>query len=730
MTLSNLAETTLTLAGGWLPGSSRPDYFPLGGDHVDRHQLEMLRALERGDRTLLNTNATGAGKTLSWAAPVIRSHDSSTPQLVLATYPTTALIEDQRSTLLQYFRDYYDTSEEPWAKERSFDLVTTTETGTDDREVEVLKKGDKIFKLENRVQTISATADPSTSTTQQLLEAEKQANDAVSAGLPTILLTTPDTFTNLSTDRFRNNDVKRVVGGLDAIVVDEFHLATDRARRLLPFHLDVHRSLSGRYLDTFVFLSATPEPSYVERIDRSFEPTRVVDNINNEPSNDGSTRQILPEIRLGVTNRPQFRNGEWIADNVATLAEAHEPPGQMLVIVDSVREVEAVTNAFEAETSLSTGRVYGWKKEGRAEAIENSEVIVGNTAVEVGVDFEKVNRLVFTGYEASSILQRIGRMRYRSQFEDYRALLITQSDVQADIMDEATAGRVTRQEFDRVVHNAINMRTERPYYDVLCGAYTHYLWNGSENPLRELFIDRTSEFSAISHDHFGTDFENIFDESLTRTAFWDAAGRVVEHSPSRHIFSELHDYRSSQFSCVVIDTNDEDEPLKSYSLNHVLKHREGAIIGLDEIPDRFKKYHERSLSRDERAFLEQSRKYSVCGFVTTGTCDISRGYYIDDFQFEYAMRDLVNDGSVHRAIKTLPDPDVKTDPPVDGLEKIDLGDEDILVQFSPHSPTDTRQRFGLGPYASVVPTSQGETLVLGDDAIKVHAQLTAERGRT
>jgi hypothetical protein len=321
-------------------------------------------------------------------------------------------------------------------------------------------------------------------------------------------------------------------------------------------------------------------------------------------------------------------------------------------------------------------------------------------------------------------------MRYRSQFKDYRALLITRSDVQADIMDGATAGRVTRQEFDRVVHDAINMQTERPYYDVLCGAYTHYLWNGSENPLRELFIDRTSDFSTIAHDHFGDDFEKIFDESLSRTAFWDAARRVVEHSPSRHIFSELHDYRSSRFSCVVIDTNDEDEPLKSYSLNHVLKHREGAIVGLDEIPDRFEKYHGRPLSRDERAFWEQSRKYSVCGFVTTGTCDVSRGYYIDDFQFEYAMRDLVNDGAVHRAIKTLPDPDVKTNPAVDGLEKVDLGDEDVLVQFSPHNPTDTRQRFGLGPYASVVPTSRGETLVLGDDAIKVHAQLTAERGRT
>lgn len=724
MTISDLAETSVTLAGGWLPGKTRADYFPIGGDHVDQHQLEMFNAISRGANTLLNTNATGAGKTLSWAAPVIRSDGRNTPQIVLATYPTTALIEDQRETLLEYFRNYYGTDIDPWASERTFDLFENEHTGGGEA---VLKDGNDSFPLENRVQKISATANPSKSTAQQLREAEERVHDAERAGLPTILLTTPDTLTNISTNRFRDNDVKQVIQWLDAIVVDEFHLATDRARRLLPFHLDMHRSLSGRYLDTFVFLSATPEPSYVARIDRAFDHTRVVDDIEESTTDGESSRQILPELKLGVKTNRQFTNGQWLAENVSALAETYEPPGQMLVIVDSVREVEVLTKALEAETSLSTGRVYGWKKEGRAEAIENSDVIVGNTAVEVGVDFKEVNRLIFTGYEASSALQRIGRMRYRSQFSDYGALMITRPQVQSAILDQATDRYLAREDFDRLLHSEIDSQTECSYYDILCGAYTRYLWDMADDPLSEEFVNKSSEFSKVAYNHFGGDFEEFFDQSFRPANFWENARRLVENAPTENIFSELHDYRSSQFSCIVIDAIDEDERLKSYSLNYVLKHREGEVISLDEIPEKFERIHGNPLSDDEEAFLLQIKKYATCAFITTGTCTVPRGYFLDDFRFVSVMRDRAADGNLHRAISVLANPEIRTDPPVDGLENIDLGGEKVLVQFMPSSPGDVRQRFSLGPYASIVPTSEGEALVLGDDAIKVHAQLIENR---
>lgn len=50
------------------------------------------------------------------------------------------------------------------------------------------------------------------------------------------------------------------------------------------------------------------------------------------------------------------------------------------------------------------------------EKLKNFDVLVSNSSVEVGIDFN-VDRLVFSGYSKSKLLQRIGRLRNKPENE-------------------------------------------------------------------------------------------------------------------------------------------------------------------------------------------------------------------------------------------------------------------------------------------------------------------------
>ncbi|RRJ28490.1 type I-D CRISPR-associated helicase Cas3' [Halocatena pleomorpha] len=727
MTLDRLFDTQLRLAGAWMPGTTTAEYFPLPSEHVDAHQLEMCAALQSDATVLLNTNPTGGGKTLSWVAPIIRESITDVPSLVMATYPTTALIQDQQRTILNLFRRYYGTDKAPWVSERSYELNTRSDLNGEKEATEVLTNGSEAVPLTERVAAVSSGIGDESIKTQLRDIHDKAVDTLQSTGLPTVILTTPDTLTYMATNRFHDNDISRIVPELDAIVVDEFHLTTDRARRLLPLHLDVYNRLAGRYLDTFVFLSATPEPSYIERIKRAFNPTHVSNTVLDKAPNKQSARQILPEVQLGITSQPRFTSDRLLVNNVEALAAAHEPPGQLLIIVDSIREVEAVTEAFESETDLSVGRVYGWKKKGRQQAIEKSDVVVGNSAVEVGVDFDRVNRLICTGYEPSSTLQRIGRMRYRSQFNDYRALLITTPAVQEYLVTMTDGDTLARSTFDDALHNVNNAVTNRPYYDVLCGAYPRYLWEHTDRSLDEQYALKDAAYRTTAFDHFGPDFEQFFDQQMTEPAFWALADQLVSESPTADIFERLHSYRSSSLGCLVIDVNDSEERLKMSSLYHVMRHREGEVIPCDDLLNRFETVIGRQPSSEERSFFTQHINYAAAGFVATGRCETPRDYYLNDFGFLHRMEKRAKSGNLHRAIGTIDDPEVKTSPGVIGTEHIDIGDTGVLAQFVRDDVERARARFGLGPYAAVIPTPQSGTLLLWDDAIKAHAQLVAQK---
>lgn len=469
MAYSNFGEmfsATRTLAGAHMPGERTDEYFPLEESYADQHQLRMRDAILDDDIDVVgNVNPTGSGKTLSWLAPTIRSGEDDDGWIVLATYPTRALIEDQVQSIRTRFEQYYSAA---WPPRRDGHTLRETDSGT------VIDTGDNSFPLTDRVRSITGEDTVGRLTGTVFMEAFEDARSASQAGVPTVILTTPDMLSVLATDRVKSRDAGQFPGLVDAIVVDEFHLANPRGKRLLPFHLDVYMRLTDRrFLDTLVFLSATPDAQVIEQLGNAltteiFGPAAASTAVATGAT---VTREILPETLLHIETRRMFSNGEWLAEEADALLEWHAGDvGQTVAIVDSVREVKVLTNALRtvAPDDLTVSAVSGWHGDDHQATIDAADIVVGNSALEVGVDFDAIGRLVCTAYEANSAIQRIGRMRARAGVSDPEIAIITSEDAHTELLAQCEQGQISRDTLQTAFRESISETTAAPYYELLC----------------------------------------------------------------------------------------------------------------------------------------------------------------------------------------------------------------------------------------------------------------------
>lgn len=721
----DLFESKTGLDGTWIPQSDCQSLFPIG-EHTDLHQQQTFDILRSQDcEAVLNTNPTGAGKTLSWVAPTIRSGEWGRGWIVLATYPTKALVEDQHRSIYDLFERYYTSDE--YESERKFELQ---------EDEGVLTNGDKKYPLSDRVQ--KATSDSvDGSTTAAIKQAYLGGIEPSNEGVPTVVLTTPDTLTLIATGLPFNSDETSVLIKFDKIVIDEFHLANPRGKRLLPFHLDVAMSMpSYAELENLVFLSATPLPDYVKRVEDAFDIQHVVDEKYDEPRT--RTRQILPEADLFATARDMFTNGDWLADNVETIADFYDPSGQMLIVLDSVREVDDVYNALEEETNLITGRIYGWKRIGRSETIEEADVVVGNTAVEVGIDFANLNRIISTAYDPMSAIQRIGRMRHRGGVEDYKIALITTPGVQSKIVKQGHGDGVGREELEKMLIEELGDSADIPYYELLSAAYSHYLWYDSkeyegDRPLREKYgphDGKTAEerYSKIVHGHFGDGASKVLREDLNVDELWESADEIRRQFyrdgyGKYPLFKEMHTFRPSSLSCLILDVNDDEEPVKTYQLHHVLKYCDGYLV---EDKEEFEKKCEERLNLDDsiRDLIEDNSDYVCAYFVATGKrYDAPRYYKIIDYAWSDTMENRWKEPG---KISEIWNPTVETDPAIEGTEYVRFDDEGILARYVGHSIDDAIKEYSLGPYANATHVGEDSTILFWQDGILAEAQIAYE----
>lgn len=718
-------DAEFTLSGVWLPAQPTADYFP-GIETPDRHQVEMRDILmSDGPSVALNTNPTGAGKTLSWGAPTIRSGERGDGWIVVATYPTNALVADQLQMLQSLVREYYTNPPEA--------LPDGIQLDSEGVESPVVQTENGSFPLEERVLRVTGEDTLGESTIAEMKRVLAVASDASIAGLPTIILTTPDLLTLVAKRIIDDPDVRGLVMGVDAIVVDEFHLSNPRAKRHLPFYLDFYQNrLGGRtVLDNLVFLSATPDTEYISQIQRGMEPTIVTrDWFSEEPQQ--PARQILPETILYSMVSSMFTNSQWICDHILEVVEWLESgEKQSLIMVDSVREVESIAHELDENTALSVGKIYGWKRVGRQEVVESSDVLVGNTAMEVGIDFAAVDRILTTGYTPDSALQRVGRMRAREGLDECEIALITTAAGHDALCREATNGRLSRRAFERALHE-IGEASEIPYYGLLCALYFEYHWEDSSSPIGE-GVRRQDKpvYKETIYEHFRKDGERYDINDGSPEEFWDELHnlRSTVYGTGIHpIFEEMHHYRSSSLSVAIIDKTDPDERLKEYSLHYILRYGRGKFIPREEAVDVLRDVTDGEPTDDDLRVFEAIQERTVGTFLL-------HDLFSNPFDIglaDYSKVTVWRGDSDRVKSEVMCIPDVLSTPTlrrlngdVKGSEYIRL-DGKILAQYVRADQSTARSRFGLGPYANIYPVGESEVLVLWQDAILAHANIMDE----
>ncbi|QSX00465.1 type I-D CRISPR-associated helicase Cas3' [Haloterrigena alkaliphila] len=728
-----LFSATRTLAGAHMPGKHTDEYFPLEENYADQHQLRMRDAILDDDIDVVgNVNPTGSGKTLSWLAPTIRSGEAGEGWIVLATYPTRALIDDQVQSIRARFEQYYSAV---WPPRRDGHTLRETDSGA------VIDTGDNSFPLTDRVRSITGEDTIGRLTGTVFMEAFEHARSASRAGVPTVILTTPDMLSVLATDRVKSRDAGQFPGLVDSIVVDEFHLSNPRGKRLLPFHLDVYMQLTDqRFLDTLVFLSATPDAQVIDQLGNAFT-TEIIgpDAVSTAVATGApATREILPETPFHIETRQMFSNGEWLADEAGTLLEWHAGDvGQTVAIVDSVREVEILTNALQAVApdDLTVGAVSGWHGDNHQATIDDADIVVGNSALEVGVDFDAIGRLVCTAYEANSAIQRIGRMRARAGIDTQEIAVITSEDAHTELLAQCEQDQISRDALQTAFRESISETTAAPYYELLCAAYTRYLWEYADEPLRERVTPQEGLYPEIVRDHFTERLARLPNSVVNMDALWDELEETLETYRMHYrdggawaLFEEMHDYRPGSLSALILDCTDSDQFYKEYQLGYVLRYGTGRFvsnnIGLSAV---FKDAHGRQPTDDELAHLRKIDRRAAGRMILTGTQSEARSYTIEAFNQAATWRKQANSESAAGCFpRRLTKGRIEiTKGYLKGVDHIDIAG-DVLAQYTPVGPYEARECYHLGPFGNVLPLTEHDSLALWQDATLVHARLISD----
>jgi len=347
------------------------------------HQVVARDTIRNHDEFFLFVTApTGSGKTDSWAIPAL----SGNLGVVIALYPTNALAEDQFRTLSS-LRNHLK-SQTP------IEFITSKTLGIiRDKAGSRMTRGDVL---------------------EDLLRSMFRSGSG-------IVVTNPDIFIyaikNYYYNRYLSSALKSFV---TTVVFDEFHLYDLRQRDLILFILHDLLSSGSAGIRKFIFLSATPEPSLLSKIRDVVEVQPIVaDVFCDRPVVD--ERLILPEVDIDFRHGKRFLTGESIIAHLDDILEFREG-FRTAVILDSAIEVERVSETLRNQTDLEICEVSGFRKD---RIDEPFDILVGNKAVEVGIDFKgdtAIQRLVFSGNTVSEFLQRFGRLRNPQPDVRYRAL--------------------------------------------------------------------------------------------------------------------------------------------------------------------------------------------------------------------------------------------------------------------------------------------------------------------
>jgi CRISPR-associated endonuclease/helicase Cas3 len=705
---NNIERVTVDLDGLRLEQTEN-DYLP--GLRAFEHQIESDRLIkENKSLFLFNHSPTGSGKTISWLKPVLDEK-----MKVIAIYPTNALVIDQKKQvdqLIERNKGIYDPQDYHVQAITSDLLVKEKELYSDEIG---LRKG----QLLNRV-----------------------IRKGRGRGL--ILLTNPDILTLALKDAYYEHNIREAVRSVDMIVVDEFHLASVKQSDMLLFMMHEMSDDKRSHLKKFAFLSATPNHQIVDRAKKvELNLNVVVLDDKSTPLSCSEGRPVLPKLKLEVRSGAIYRTYELIKEDLDYFVDLCSRPitngtrAKTVFILDGIYEVDEVFRVLKdalAGQSFAVERVDGLHP-ATSEKLNSFDVLVSNSSVEVGIDFN-VDRLVFSGYSKSKLMQRIGRLRNKPDNETCEAVCFVPNvlyDHLKGLSAKAGSLKLTRKELaeqlDKLMESGLDL-----------SSYTRMF-----SPMEAYLYLNARIRGGIWRDYFGEEHhEKGMPESIQGNEWIRTLSILEKHFLDRDIDGQMYDwldneseslkdgllsYRGSRFQALMFDK--EENQLKLYDLMYLLRRGKVEFLSSQRFALRLRETYGENYDIELKPRYESIKKFAAGFCWYNGTLGDETRKVLFKGEGAHYKKIMLNTADHARKPRMVDGFKVETEPNIPSLSYLNdtLTEYKIFARLIDQSGSYLKAKFNLGDFFYLYPYSGMRSVAFGHDALYIDCLIRDEHER-
>ena len=384
--------------------------------------------------------------------------------------------------------------------------------------------------------------------------------------------------------------VQHIIDYYDLFVFDEFHIyGVSQVTSVLTTMLYFIEQGRGKFEQKkFVFLSATPNPLLLNCLKKANLRYEIIEGCYHDALDSKDWSRICAPFDLHF-HAAGRRLEEWVENHYQQIADwfAKNPNSRGAIIVNSVAAAKRICSFLKerkeaGDFPLSVGENTGLSnQEERHFALHKSDLLIGTSTVDVGVDF-KINFLVFEALNAGSWIQRLGRLGRHSEYEKLDGTVMkfdrfvahsllpkyAYERVEQNIPSNSEIGKQTLIDFMR--NEDEEKRVFSPINDFQnyrkCWGWLHasHIINTLGHPrLRENYASEREKLTQVYSDIFEADIE-------TRSTKWYSA---VKKNQPEIIDSDVIRFRGeTPFTCGILDKT--DGKIKDYNLLWVLQNAE------------------------------------------------------------------------------------------------------------------------------------------------------------
>lgn len=516
---------------------------------LSSHQAQTYNAIINSDAEIIfNTSATGDGKSLAaYLASLL-----NTGFQVISLYPTIELVADQTRQIVDYYQRFNITE------------IDDVESLYGAKLAELVERGEKSNKF------------------KEILFILKHKS---------VILTNPDIFHLVTHSRYQNPAYSRSELAItlgrnpDLYIADEFHIfGSHQEAAILNSLLLIRHNRPKKRPMRVLFTSATPNQEFIKLLQTAgFKVTSVAGEYENKPTL--GYRQICQPITLEFV---QLDRGSdccsWLIQESAKIRCLlnQEGKGRGGIILNSLalvsRTVRELQNLMpDVKVREISGRIDKQEREKIHHELKHSDqsvLIVGTSAVDVGVDF-RIHLLIFEASDSATFIQRLGRLGRHPGFNEYQAFVLLSGRtpwIKSRLEEKLTNSEYDRDQFREIiteVFNAPRVFAEYPkYWGALQAQGMLFSMGAKKQGVIQQLQDRISE-----------DLRLVYGEQLDKKrGHWFVLGKD-EKGEGKAVQQELLRFRGgSDLQAAVWD----EGRFYTYDLLRLLAYAEVEIIDREE----------------------------------------------------------------------------------------------------------------------------------------------------